>query len=801
MKLCTVALATLAFVAAVGSAYAQTDYGYYERTKRMASPAGAMKYGAYGVGNPAVLATMDKPDLFIAWRNPIDGADYDYLSATLSTPGFSFTATDQKFGSQKVTDYTLAFAGGDRGINVGFGFGWSTGAADALNRANLYSLGVLARPNRYLSIGGTLVGRTPRDESEIVGEIAVRPLGTPLLALFADYVYQKQNEIDSPEYSFGAAFEVQDGVRLTGRYFDGEQIALGVELSLGHLGASAVGRASDNGETTNDVFYGVRLGGYDRTPLRQFESKDDYFKLDMKGTVAYQRFEFFGMSDEPELLEIIQNLEAARRDETVKGVYVSYADVSAPAEFLWEIREELKRLKNAGKEVVVYMERGGMNDYYLASVADRVVMHPLGMLEISGYLMGRTYYKGTLEKLGVGVQEFRYFKYKSAVETFSREEFSEADEEQRRRLIESWFAVVAEDIEESRGISESRLRDLMNDRFIMSASEAKEAGLIDEVTTREELEEELKEEGSFTRASSLYENKAPTDRIWGAPKEIAVVYGLGVCATDFGLNARSLSKKIRKLAEDDGVAAVVFRADSPGGDALASDLVLKALEEVKEKKPVVVTQGAVAGSGGYWISLAHDKLFAAPNTVTGSIGVIFGWAHDAGLKEDLGVSTDKTQIGEHADLGFGMAIPLLGSLPDRAITEEEEARFKKVILETYEMFVAKVAKGRDMPESEVREVAQGRVWSGTDGYANGLIDEIGGMRAAIEEAADLADLAREDYVVREYPDPVFSLAAFMPKTIAQRIEESAEFQRLRLRLERNGTPLLLLPRGLEEPPY
>ena len=230
------------------------------------------------------------------------------------------------------------------------------------------------------------------------------------------------------------------------------------------------------------------------------------------------------------------------------------------------------------------------------------------------------------------------------------------------------------------------------------------------------------------------------DRSWGEPPRLVVLYALGVCAMDTGIRARRLVDDIERVRKDGRVRAVVLRVDSPGGGVLASDLVAGAVRRLKEEKPVIVSQGAVAASGGYWISMYADSIVAAPVTLTGSVGVIFGWFYNRGLKEKLGLSTDRVQAGARADLPFGMELPLLGTLPDRNLREEERAIVSTAMGATYDRFVREVAASRGMSTEAVEAVAGGRIWSGSQAVEAGLVDELGGLMTALRLARERAGL-------------------------------------------------------------
>jgi protease-4 len=409
-----------------------------------------------------------------------------------------------------------------------------------------------------------------------------------------------------------------------------------------------------------------------------------------------------------------------------------------------------------------------MTEYHLASVADRVVLDPEGIVMLPGYLMGRTYVKNALEKLGLGFEEWRFFKYKSAVETFSRDSMSDADREQRFDITKDVYDTVRSEITVSRKKDTATFDKWVNDTAIFNPQEALKMGLVDTLGRWEDVKDVIAglegEKKAYIGTEALEDNMYPS-LLWGEDPKIAIVYGLGECAMDQGINARKLEKVFSSLREDRGVKAVVFRVDSPGGDGMASDVVAEALRKCAEKKPVIVSQGDVAGSGGYWISMYGTKIYALPTTITGSIGVIGGWLWDAGLGEKLGHTSDHVQVGEHADLGFGYRILLSGPMiPKRNLTDWERERMKTEILGFYDGFVSKVAKGRNMSEEEVRKIGQGHVYSGTRGKEIGLVDEIGGLEAAIAAARDAAGISKDETIeLIELPKmPAFNLGALNP---------------------------------------
>jgi protease IV len=425
-------------------------------------------------------------------------------------------------------------------------------------------------------------------------------------------------------------------------------------------------------------------------------------------------------------------------------------------------------------------------------------MDPQGMITLEGMIMGRQYYKETLAKIGIGFTEWRYFKYKSAMEAFSEEKMSEADREQRLALVEDFYSLARTDISSGRNLSLTRFDELVNNEVFFIAEDALKAGLVDTLARWDTVLELVKKEtGNDNLANPKFLEKfiLPSDNYWGRKPEIAVIYAIGACAMDEGINARQLVKDVKRAVENNNIKAIVLRVDSPGGDGLASDIIAEELKKAKGKKPVIVSQGYVAASGGYWLSMYADTIIAAPNTITGSIGVIGGFYYNTELKEKLGISTDFVKKGDHADLGFGFTVPLLGvSLPDRDLTPEEQEKAESLIKRMYNDFVQKVAAGRNMSFDEVNEIAQGRVWSGIDGFDNGLVDGLGGLDDAIKIAAGKAGLYGKEYNIIELPEPgMFDLNIFMPKLFGINYKEDPSFKTLKLRLQHNGQPLPMLP--------
>ncbi|MCL4279758.1 MAG: signal peptide peptidase SppA, partial [Ignavibacteriaceae bacterium] len=438
----------------------------------------------------------------------------------------------------------------------------------------------------------------------------------------------------------------------------------------------------------------------------------------------------------------------------------------------------------------------------LASVADKIIIDPMGSIQLTGIIKGRQYYKGTLEKLGIGFTELRYFKYKSAAETFANDKMSEADREQYQRLVDNYYELFRQGISEERNISLKDFDSLVDNEYFILPDKAVELGLADTKSRWDSIEDIIEsfmgEKKNLVNPESLVEFKLPEDDYWGKKPEIAVIYAIGVCAMDEGIKARTLVKFVEDAVEEKNIEAIILRVDSPGGEALPSDLIAEALKKAKGKKPVIVSQGSVAASGGYWLSMYGDKIFSSPLTLTGSIGVIGAFFYNKSFKEDLGISTDYVKRGKHAELGYGMRFPIFGlTIPDRNFTDEELLKTESIIKTFYTDFVNKVATGRNMSVEDVEKIAQGRVWSGEDAIANGLVDQLGGLSAAIDLAVEEAGLKNKKYEIVQYPPAEwFNFESFLPQLFGisdLQFVDDPFINNLKFRLKNNGYPIPILP--------
>ncbi len=784
------------------SLLAQPLPGYYSRYSFLFAPPASYQNGLVGFVNPANLRFVNGFEAELYWnQNALDSsAPRDW---GLFTGGrvFGFGMMRQHVGDVSVTDYKISLSMGKPSLAFGASYGWSAGAKEAFGRERVMTIGGILRPFSRLSVG--LVGNFSVDSRarEGIAEIGIRPFASPWLTLFADGALMRNESLADAPWSVGASVQPIKGVSVVGRYFSTEAFTVGLTFQLGRAGVASQGSWNAEGDYAATT-YMVRVGGRQPSFFTPLLNKNKmYVSMDLKGPVAYLDYRYF-KTGVHRFYRILADIQAAQNDPRVSALAINLSRTRITPENVWEIREALKDFRHSGKKVVIFLDNAGMNLYHLASVADMVVLDPEGSLMLPGYIMGRTFLKGTLDKLGLGFDEWRFFKYKSAAEALSREKMSDADREQRQAFLDDWYELVRADVCEARRIPSQKFDEYVNNHVFFMASEAVEAGLVDTLGRWSDRKKLLKsltgKKLSSVPTSDLLDNTVATQQ-WGELPQIAVVYGLGVCDMDKGIRARWLEKVFRKLEKKKNVKAVVFRVDSPGGDGLASDVVAEALKKCSKKKPVIVSQGQVAGSGGYWISMYGDEILAGPNTITGSIGVIGGWLYDKGISKKMGMTSDYVKRGKHADLGFGVTMPVLGlTIPARNLTPEERQRMEHYIKAFYDIFVKKVAQGRGLSEERVRQIAEGRIYSGLDGQQVGLVDEIGGLMTAIAIAREKAGIPvdREVQIV-EIPahKGVFPNPLEEGFSVRLRSEDEMVLEYLRMLSEHPGKPLPMLQPG------
>lgn len=456
--------------------------------------------------------------------------------------------------------------------------------------------------------------------------------------------------------------------------------------------------------------------------------------------------------DEISLIDIMSAIKKAKENDKVSGIYIKSGYFSASSASLTELRDQLIDFKKSGKFVVAYADDYLQGGYYLTSIADKIIMNPQGTLDLHGISSNRTFYKGLLDKVGVEMQIFKVGTYKSAVEPYISDKMSEANREQVTSFTDNIWSTVVSSISVDRDISVDRL-NLIADSLsaFKESSYILENGLVDTLLYENDVKEYLKnlvgvEESEDLAYASVSEILTVPDKQKTKTKDqIAVLYAEGSIVggdSNDNINDGYLIKQITKLQDDEDIKAVVFRVNSPGGSAYASEQIWKAITDLKAKKPVVVSMGSYAASGGYYISCNATKIYAEPTTLTGSIGIFGMFPNIQGLTNKIGLSFDNVQTNKLADFGD----------VTRPMNDDEKAILQKYINRGYDLFLTRCSEGRNMSKERMNEIAQGRVWTGSQALEIGLVDELGGLNDAIKDAAKLVSLT--DYSLGEYPKPV-----------------------------------------------
>ena len=486
--------------------------------------------------------------------------------------------------------------------------------------------------------------------------------------------------------------------------------------------------------------------------------ENSIFKLDLKGTLSERvqdnpfqslmgnDMQSYGLDD------ILSSIRKAKENENIKGIYLQAGMMDASFASLEEIRNALKDFKESGKFIVAYADQYTQGMYYLASVADKVIVNPQGSISWHGLASETIFFKDLLKKVGIEMQIFKVGTYKSAVEPFIATEMSDANREQVSAFLNSIWGRLLEDVSTSRGISADVLNKYADDMMdLKQADTYVTCGLADTLLYKDGVLNYLKqlsgrESDESLRTLSLEDMKnvkrnTPLDK---SGNIIAVYYAFGgidqTTSPEEGINSEKVISDLRKLREDETIKAVVLRVNSPGGSAYGSEQIWREVVLLKGEKPVIVSMGDYAASGGYYISCAADSIVADPTTLTGSIGIFGMFPNMEGLLTDkLGLHFDMVKTNQFSDMG----------VLNRPFNATEKEAMQKYINNGYELFVQRCADGRGMSVEAIKKIAEGRVWTGAAAKELGLVDELGGLDRALEIAAQKAEV--ETYSIVNYP--------------------------------------------------
>jgi protease-4 len=651
---------------------------------------------------------------------------------------------------QTYRKYTLAHGGRllADGLYWGTSYSWFGSKNKDYDDLSSWMLGLLARPSEFLSLGAVAKDlNRPRfsgERTEVWYDfgLAVRPLGRfwrDRITLSVDASFAQNQKLEDAQTRFRAQVEPVDGFVFFGDIDNDGNYGLGGRINLPHIGAGTYNSVTSDYEFNQGTVYATLSRDRYRTALQR---RDRILEVRISGQIVEEnsRVGLFGRK-KPRMIDLITDIQRAKEDKTIQGMLLRIDPFSLGMAKVQEIREAVLDFKGRGKTVYAFMETGGDKEYYLATTADKIVLLPTGYLDVNGLAAKVTFFKGTLDKLGIVADLAHRGDYKTASDLVTRQSMSEAHREVVNSMLDDLYDQITKEVAQGRGWSQQQAKSII-DQGPFTSSEALKAGLVDTLLFYDQMEDLIKKQtgGEAPRIAQLDYHKQRQYRYsWAIPPRIAVVFATGsITSGQSGsemllgdiMGSETMSQAIRTAREDPRVKAVVFRVDSPGGEGIASDVILREIILTKEKKPVIVSMSDVAGSGGYHISCAADTIISMPGTYTGSIGVVTGKLSLEGLYEKIGFSIETVKRGKHADF----------YTTTREFSEEEREVVQRQIDEFYSEFVSLVAKHRRMSYQEVHAVAQGRVWTGRQAKENGLVDMLGGLNLALAVAKERAGI-------------------------------------------------------------
>ncbi len=512
---------------------------------------------------------------------------------------------------------------------------------------------------------------------------------------------------------------------------------IGIFLFFGMVGAIA-GSSDKPTELRENSIYKLELNGQIVE-----RSKDDPFQ-DALNDAFGEKTSILGLDD------ILANIKKAKNNDNILGVYLKVGATSAGYATVKEIRDALSDFKESGKFIVAYSDGYTQKMYYLATVADKIYLNPEGVLDFRGMAYNTRFIKNTLSKVGVEMQVVKVGTFKSAVEPYIRTNMSEANKKQVRTFIGGIWKQTLSAISKDRKISTHKLNAYANEMMTLQPAKKYVAyHMIDSLTYLTGMESvltklsEVEKSDDYHLVSHKAMTKVSTDKKYQKDK-IAVLYAVGGIdmsgtASDEAINSEKLVKSILKLKDNKKVKAVVLRVNSPGGSAFGSEQIWNALTLLKKEKPLIVSMGNYAASGGYYISAPADIILAEPNTLTGSIGIFGTFPNIEGLNKKIGLTYDGVKTNKFSE----------GFTPNRPFTREERGLLQGYVNRGYELFVKRCADGRGKTINEIKAIAEGRVWTGEDALRLGLVDMLGGLDEAIKIAAEKAKV--DNYMVKSFP--------------------------------------------------
>lgn len=631
-------------------------------------------------------------------------------------------------------------------FSTGLSYTWydPTQNNQPLSNENFFTLGINYRPKAHFGLGATFRSSVADLDACYITGIAIRPFGDETITLTGDYRFE--SGVITDRWSAGAEIRAIDGLTVRGAYGQDDTYTVGLQLDFGK--ASIVGGAElpdgDYSGTTTELILGDSPQPSIINPLPDFLS----YKANNSNELPSKSF--FGPRI-PSFTETISILAQGADDDDVEGLLVDFSDYSLSRAQGEELRNVMVSYRQVGKPVYSYMEYGSNNSYYTASASEAICMHKAGQISINGFTGYTFFVRELLDKIGVYPDLMHIGKYKSASDMLTEYEISDAQAEATTALLETFKQELVRGISSGRGFEPAQMHFLFSNSPFAGRALTQTA-LIDTLMYHDEFEVFVEEEigrSIVTMSPEYYSNIQRESSSWGSKPVVAVVVADGnIIGGHSGnsilgrtMGSETVIEMLEKAAAAEGVQSIVLRINSGGGEAMASADMFHAVENIRRNMPVVVSMGAVAASGGYYMACGADAIFADKMTVTGSIGIITGKFVFGGLLEMVGINVEKVEIDPSGS----------PSNPFEPYTEEQHERRFNAMREGYNLFVNTVADGRGMSFDEVNAIGQGRVWSGVDALELGLVDYNGGVIDAINHAAELARITDEDYQIKIFP--------------------------------------------------
>lgn len=750
----------------INSSYCQEDKNFYTRIFNNIDFTGLPAVGLVDdsrsiVINPAGLTKNNDVELF--FTKSIDTMNQFNGFLQISNIGFGF----QQFltGIEKPSDFKKFWFGIGFNIfdmmSVGVSYNYNQTVDNNLNYdAHSFDFGIMLRPTNFISIGGVVRNiNNPKIFDNVINRsyslgLALRPLGDRF-TLTLDGIWDEGDLFNKTSGFLGIEIEPFEGFILRGNVdiYGKFGIDLGFYIPEGGIGYYR----NFNNFISRDGIYGKVVSSRLRSV---FQQRNNIAKIELtkKLTETEPIFSLFGNEITTSVWSVLYQLRRAEIDPDIAGIVVELGNLNSGLGMIEEIRSAIIDLKKTKKKVIFYLQNIGMNEYYLASIADKIIIHPTASLYISGLSMAMPFYKGLLDKLGIEMEFIKAGKYKSGYSSLSEEKMSDEDKEQFDSILEDIYINFINEVSKARQINPEQLKQIINQGNIM-AKDARDLKLVDQIAYFDEVYDISNELIGNKEKNNSKEKEFINllDRLdynysWNINNKIAIINISGEIVEGessidflFGTQtsgAKTISRVIKQAREDDSIKAIILRIDSPGGSALASDIILREVELTrKEKKAVIVSMGDIATSGGYWICSNADKIIASPFTITGSIGVFIGKVNLEKLYKNLGIKHEVLKKGDYSDLFAEY----------RSFTPEEKKLLQKQINEYYKIFLNKVSTGRNLPIEEVEKIAQGRIYTGNQALKLKLIDEIGGLQKAISIAQTLAGLGDSEFEIISLP--------------------------------------------------